>query len=149
MILLWCPVCVGDGTCHWRRSAISIAPSRRGGFPTLSPTWPTQSQSCPPGRSGGHHGCQLRIGQRSAQLPPHFFLTCRLILSLLDCDFAIVECARVFHGAGARLVLCGRDAGRLQQVVEELITSTRDKKQQVFIHTHKKTPISHNTGVHK
>ncbi|XP_060883152.1 LOW QUALITY PROTEIN: dehydrogenase/reductase SDR family member 7B [Labrus mixtus] len=30
------------------------------------------------------------------------------------------ECARVFHAAGARLVLCGRDAARLQQVVEEL-----------------------------
>ncbi|KAF6734518.1 Dehydrogenase/reductase SDR family member 7B [Oryzias melastigma] len=27
------------------------------------------------------------------------------------------ECAKVFHAAGARLVLCGRDAGRLQQVV--------------------------------
>lgn len=30
------------------------------------------------------------------------------------------ECARVFHAAGARLVLCGRDAARLQQVVQEL-----------------------------
>lgn len=30
------------------------------------------------------------------------------------------ECARVFHAAGARLVLCGRDASRLQQVVQEL-----------------------------
>lgn len=30
------------------------------------------------------------------------------------------ECARVFHAAGARLVLCGRDATRLQQVVQEL-----------------------------
>ncbi|XP_051905095.1 dehydrogenase/reductase SDR family member 7B isoform X2 [Hippocampus zosterae] len=43
------------------------------------------------------------------------------------------ECARVFYGAGARLVLCGRDAGRLQQVVEELITSTRDKRQQTHV----------------
>ncbi|TWW69592.1 Dehydrogenase/reductase SDR family member 7B [Takifugu flavidus] len=30
------------------------------------------------------------------------------------------ECARIFHAAGARLVLCGRDAARLQQVVQEL-----------------------------
>ncbi|XP_077358894.1 dehydrogenase/reductase SDR family member 7B isoform X2 [Festucalex cinctus] len=43
------------------------------------------------------------------------------------------ECARVFHGAGARLVLCGRDAGRLQQVVEELNASARDGKQQTYI----------------
>ncbi|XP_015246579.1 PREDICTED: dehydrogenase/reductase SDR family member 7B-like isoform X2 [Cyprinodon variegatus] len=32
------------------------------------------------------------------------------------------ECARVFHAAGARLVLCGRDAARLQEVVQELST---------------------------
>lgn len=30
------------------------------------------------------------------------------------------ECAKVFHSAGARLVLCGRDSSRLQQVVHEL-----------------------------
>uniref|UniRef100_A0A672PAY3 Dehydrogenase/reductase SDR family member 7B n=1 Tax=Sinocyclocheilus grahami TaxID=75366 RepID=A0A672PAY3_SINGR len=30
------------------------------------------------------------------------------------------ECARVFHAAGARLILCGRDQKRLQEVVEEL-----------------------------
>uniref|UniRef100_A0A8C6WN10 Dehydrogenase/reductase SDR family member 7B n=1 Tax=Neogobius melanostomus TaxID=47308 RepID=A0A8C6WN10_9GOBI len=30
------------------------------------------------------------------------------------------ECVKVFHAAGARLVLCGRDASRLQQVVQEL-----------------------------
>ncbi|XP_054616172.1 dehydrogenase/reductase SDR family member 7B isoform X1 [Dunckerocampus dactyliophorus] len=40
------------------------------------------------------------------------------------------ECARVFHSAGARLVLCGRDAARLQQVVEELTASATDRKQQ-------------------
>uniref|UniRef100_A0A3P8P1L9 Dehydrogenase/reductase SDR family member 7B n=1 Tax=Astatotilapia calliptera TaxID=8154 RepID=A0A3P8P1L9_ASTCA len=34
------------------------------------------------------------------------------------------ECARVFHAAGARLVLCGRDAARLQQVVQELTASS-------------------------
>lgn len=30
------------------------------------------------------------------------------------------ECARVFLSAGARLVLCGRDRARLQQVIQEL-----------------------------
>uniref|UniRef100_A0A8C5CNT1 Dehydrogenase/reductase SDR family member 7B n=1 Tax=Gadus morhua TaxID=8049 RepID=A0A8C5CNT1_GADMO len=34
------------------------------------------------------------------------------------------ECARVFHAAGARLVLCGRHAGRLQETVEELNEAT-------------------------
>lgn len=33
------------------------------------------------------------------------------------------ECARVFHAAGARLVLCGRDSERLQKVVQELASS--------------------------
>ncbi|XP_061075912.1 dehydrogenase/reductase SDR family member 7B-like [Conger conger] len=30
------------------------------------------------------------------------------------------ECARVFHAAGARLILCGRDHARLQQLLQEL-----------------------------
>lgn len=30
------------------------------------------------------------------------------------------ECARLFHAAGARLILCGRDQKRLQEVVDEL-----------------------------
>ncbi|XP_072225634.1 dehydrogenase/reductase SDR family member 7B [Leuresthes tenuis] len=42
------------------------------------------------------------------------------------------ECARVFHAAGARLVLCGRDAARLQQVVKELTESAADTQQQTF-----------------
>ncbi|KAF4092953.1 hypothetical protein AMELA_G00026480 [Ameiurus melas] len=37
------------------------------------------------------------------------------------------ECARVFHAAGARLVLCGRDQKRLQEVVEELRVKTDGK----------------------
>lgn len=37
------------------------------------------------------------------------------------------ECARVFHAAGARLVLCGRDAARLQEVVDELAASAGSK----------------------
>ncbi|KAM6904393.1 dehydrogenase/reductase SDR family member 7B [Xenentodon cancila] len=42
------------------------------------------------------------------------------------------ECARVFHASGARLVLCGRDAGRLQQVVQELTESSAGLQQQTF-----------------
>ncbi|KAG7252177.1 hypothetical protein CRUP_022887, partial [Coryphaenoides rupestris] len=34
------------------------------------------------------------------------------------------ECAHVFHAAGARLVLCGRDAGRLQEVVQKLTAAS-------------------------
>lgn len=40
------------------------------------------------------------------------------------------ECARVFHAAGARLVLCGRDAARLQQVVQELTASSANTQKQ-------------------
>lgn len=39
------------------------------------------------------------------------------------------ECARVFHAAGARLILCGRDQKRLQEVVEELANKNREKIQ--------------------
>ncbi|XP_061567007.1 dehydrogenase/reductase SDR family member 7B [Cololabis saira] len=42
------------------------------------------------------------------------------------------ECARVFHAAGARLVLCGRDASRLQQVVQELSESSAGLQLQTF-----------------
>ncbi|KAF5903806.1 dehydrogenase/reductase sdr family member 7b, partial [Clarias magur] len=38
------------------------------------------------------------------------------------------ECARVFHAAGARLILCGRDQKRLQEVVDELRGQTDGKK---------------------
>ncbi|KAJ0000849.1 hypothetical protein NQD34_005869 [Periophthalmus magnuspinnatus] len=34
------------------------------------------------------------------------------------------ECAQVFHSAGARLILCGRDGSRLQQVVLELTSKS-------------------------
>uniref|UniRef100_UPI0037E91A6C dehydrogenase/reductase SDR family member 7B n=1 Tax=Semicossyphus pulcher TaxID=241346 RepID=UPI0037E91A6C len=40
------------------------------------------------------------------------------------------ECARVFHAAGARLVLCGRDAARLQQVVQQLTASSAGSQKQ-------------------
>ncbi|XP_030591237.1 dehydrogenase/reductase SDR family member 7B [Archocentrus centrarchus] len=42
------------------------------------------------------------------------------------------ECARVFHAAGARLVLCGRDAARLQQVVQELTASSANTQKQIY-----------------
>lgn len=42
------------------------------------------------------------------------------------------ECARVFHAAGARLVLCGRDAGRLHQVVQELTASQTDSRKKTY-----------------
>ncbi|XP_034000079.1 dehydrogenase/reductase SDR family member 7B [Trematomus bernacchii] len=42
------------------------------------------------------------------------------------------ECARVFHAAGARLVLCGRDAGRLQQVIQELTDSSTGSQRQTY-----------------
>ncbi|CAL8305000.1 unnamed protein product [Merluccius merluccius] len=39
------------------------------------------------------------------------------------------ECARIFHAAGARLVLCGRDTGRLQEVAQELTQLTTSSSQ--------------------
>ncbi|XP_075942367.1 dehydrogenase/reductase SDR family member 7B isoform X3 [Anarhichas minor] len=46
------------------------------------------------------------------------------------------KCARVFHAAGARLVLCGRDAARLQQVVQELTASSTSSRPQVCTQTY-------------
>ncbi|XP_071389454.1 dehydrogenase/reductase SDR family member 7B [Centroberyx affinis] len=43
------------------------------------------------------------------------------------------ECARAFHAAGARLVLCGRDAARLQQVVQELTAGSADVQRQTYV----------------
>ncbi|XP_075993129.1 dehydrogenase/reductase SDR family member 7B isoform X2 [Genypterus blacodes] len=42
------------------------------------------------------------------------------------------ECARVFHAAGARLVLCGRDAARLQRVVQELTAGSTHTQRQTY-----------------
>ncbi|KAM4634941.1 dehydrogenase/reductase SDR family member 7B [Polymixia lowei] len=42
------------------------------------------------------------------------------------------ECARLFHAAGARLVLCGRDAARLQEVVQELRASSTNTQRQTY-----------------
>ncbi|XP_036408984.1 dehydrogenase/reductase SDR family member 7B isoform X1 [Megalops cyprinoides] len=41
------------------------------------------------------------------------------------------ECARVFHAAGARLILCGRDRARLQELVQEL-KEVADSKQKTY-----------------
>lgn len=70
------------------------------------------------------------------------WLLCRMLLrlrpgvSLQDAVVVITgassglgkECARVFHAAGARLVLCGRDAARLQEVVDELAAGSAGSK---------------------
>ncbi|KAJ0058486.1 hypothetical protein NL108_016087, partial [Boleophthalmus pectinirostris] len=45
-------------------------------------------------------------------------------------------CAQVFHSAGACLVLCGRDASRLQQVIQELTSSSPQKQMKVMSFTH-------------
>lgn len=57
------------------------------------------------------------------------------------CFFCVTECARVFHAAGARLVLCGRDAGRLQQVVQELTGSSTGSHRRVCALIHLKSNI--------
>ncbi|RXM32813.1 Dehydrogenase/reductase SDR family member 7B [Acipenser ruthenus] len=41
------------------------------------------------------------------------------------------ECAKVFHAAGARLVLCGRDKERLQDLVKEL-TGAADSQRKTY-----------------
>lgn len=48
----------------------------------------------------------------------------------------VVECARVFHAAGAQLVLCGRDAARLQQVVQELTTGSTETQLEACKYAH-------------
>lgn len=59
-----------------------------------------------------------------------------LIFAIINkCVFCVIECARVFHAAGARLVLCGRDAGRLQQVIQELTDSSTGSQRQVGTQT--------------
>ncbi|KAI1884811.1 hypothetical protein AGOR_G00230350 [Albula goreensis] len=40
------------------------------------------------------------------------------------------ECARVFHAAGARLILCGRDRARLQELAQDL-KEVADSKQKM------------------
>lgn len=43
------------------------------------------------------------------------------------------ECARVFHAAGARLVLCGRDSTRLQELIQELTTKATELKLETHV----------------
>ncbi|KAL2100856.1 hypothetical protein ACEWY4_002617 [Coilia grayii] len=45
------------------------------------------------------------------------------------------ECARVFHAAGARLILCGRNQTRLQELVQELGKTTNSKIKTYTPHT--------------
>ncbi|XP_046895103.1 dehydrogenase/reductase SDR family member 7B [Hypomesus transpacificus] len=42
------------------------------------------------------------------------------------------ECAEVFHVAGARLILCGRDEARLQKVAQELTAKAADSPRQTY-----------------
>lgn len=63
------------------------------------------------------------------------------MLTNLQREFCIVESARVFHAAGARLVLCGRDAARLQQVVQELTASSANTQKLVCIYTQRSNTI--------
>ncbi|KAL0993712.1 hypothetical protein UPYG_G00112230 [Umbra pygmaea] len=42
------------------------------------------------------------------------------------------ECAKVFHAAGARLVLCGRDDARLKYVIQELTASAANYQRQTY-----------------
>ncbi|NXS56853.1 DRS7B reductase, partial [Brachypteracias leptosomus] len=46
------------------------------------------------------------------------------------------ECAKAFHAAGSRLVLCGRDSEKLKELVQELSTETNHRK-----NTHKPHPM--------
>uniref|UniRef100_A0AAV2KM20 Dehydrogenase/reductase SDR family member 7B n=1 Tax=Knipowitschia caucasica TaxID=637954 RepID=A0AAV2KM20_KNICA len=59
------------------------------------------------------------------------------------------ECAQVFHSAGARLVLCGRDGSRLEQVIEELVSGPQTQGKQT--HTPKKVvfDLADTNAVHK
>ncbi|KAK7939723.1 hypothetical protein WMY93_003049 [Mugilogobius chulae] len=47
------------------------------------------------------------------------------------------ECAQVFYSAGARLVLCGRDGSRLQQVVQEISSKSPQTQSSKHRHTPK------------
>lgn len=48
-------------------------------------------------------------------------------------DVGSAECAEVFHVAGARLILCGRDEARLQKVAQELTAKAADSPRQVTL----------------
>lgn len=51
----------------------------------------------------------------------------RLFLLHHSASVLSLECARLFHAAGAQLILCGRDQKRLQEVVDELTAIPRGK----------------------
>lgn len=44
----------------------------------------------------------------------------------------LLECARVFHAAGAKLVLCGRNVKALEELTRELAASSQVSLQQGF-----------------
>ncbi|CAB1341294.1 unnamed protein product [Coregonus sp. 'balchen'] len=53
--------------------------------------------------------------------------------SSLEPALAWGECARVFHAAKARLVLCGWDVARLQDIVQELTATAAESQQQEIL----------------
>lgn len=118
-----------NGACHWRSGSAAPSSQRRG-CSSVSPTASPQTWHLYAGCSSGHHRCQFWTWKRSRG---HSFATtshpsvCVCVLGF-ECNtkgvFCVAECARAFHAAGARLMLCGRDATRLQQVVEELTTTS-------------------------
>ncbi|XP_041673141.1 dehydrogenase/reductase SDR family member 7B [Cheilinus undulatus] len=81
-------------------------------------------------------GFQLVLASAGVWLLYRILLRLRPGASLQDAVVVITgassglgkECARVFHAAGARLVLCGRDAARLKEAVEEITASSAGSK---------------------
>lgn len=134
-------VVVSHGAFHGRRNAASGFGKCSDLF-ALSDACASQTRSRSAGCCCGHYRRQLWTRERSARLflshfSWHVVYMCdnvpgALVYTLNNtCVLCVVECARVFHAAGARLVLCGRDAARLQQVVQELTGSATNTHCQV------------------
>lgn len=90
----------------------------RGSERALTPS-PTPLHSGASTDAWGRNGPQFEAGELGTELtgprawvsPDDRLLSCSL------------ECARVFHAAGARLVLCGRNAEALEELSQELAAS--------------------------
>lgn len=65
---------------------------------------------------------------KSSSLPSN--ITCCLSLAFRSFLFlpSSKECAKAFHAAGSRLVLCGRDSEKLKDLAQELSTVTNHRK---------------------
>lgn len=118
-----------------RRSRPSTDSNECRGRAAVPDTCPSQARGFCARRRGGHHRSQLWTRERSASLKARRADAPKRLISNNDrCASCVAECARVFHAAGALLVLCGRDAGRLQQVVQELTAASSDTKRQVLFY---------------